>query len=137
MEKSKNRKRDFEKENEKIFQLISGIFTLTALTFFLIFVQPWRGRGCYLNENSIFQKEFKGRVIEKFIDYPNHATESVRFITNQKIGLLRGKYFDSIEIGDSIHKVENSFNLEIHKKGKLIEMTYKLPCEEEGSLFHE
>lgn len=137
MGKSRNKKRDFEKENEKIFQWISGIFTLIGLTLFLIFVQPWRGRGCYLNENSIFEKEFKGKVIEKFIDYPNHATESVRFINNQKIGLLRGEYFDNIEIGDSIHKVKNSFKLEIHKKDDLVEMTYKLPCKEEGSLFHK
>ena len=82
------------------------------------------------------QKEFKGRVIDKFIDYPQHATESVRFSPKSKVALLRGDYYNEIEIGDSIHKIENSFKLEIHKRDTSFEMTYKLPCEEKGFLYH-
>jgi hypothetical protein len=132
----KRKKRNFDEENDKIFQKVSGVFTIIAVVLFLYNVEPWRGRGCYLNENSIFQKEFKGRVIDKFIDYPQHATESVRFSPKSKVALLRGDYYNEIEIGDSIHKIENSFKLEIHKRDTSFEMTYKLPCEEKGFLYH-
>lgn len=130
------KKRNFDKENDKIFQWISAVWVVIGLIFFLYYLESWRDRGCYLNENSVFQEEFKGSVIDKFIDWPNHARESVRFTPESKIGLLGGAYYDEIEIGDSIHKVINSFTLEIHKKDTSFGMTYKLPCNEKGDLYY-
>lgn len=129
------KKRDFNKENDTIFKWIGGVMSLIIFLLFLS-SQPWRQRGCFLNENSIYQKEFKGKIIEKFIDYPNHATESIKFDKSTKIGLIRGEYYKIIELGDSIHKVKNSFKLQIHKADTIIEMIYKLPCKEKGHLHH-
>lgn len=126
---NQKKKRDFDKENDNIFKWIGGFISLIIFILFLS-SEPWRERGCFHNENSIYEKEFMGVVIEKFIDYPNHATESVRFTPQRKIGLLGGGYYDNISVGDSIHKVKDSFKLKIYKKDTMILMTYKLPCKE-------
>ena len=136
MNKHSKNKIDFNEENNKIFNWVARVMFLIIISLVLI-NQPWRNRGCYLNEKSIFEREFKGRVIDKFINYSDHANETLTFNSNRKVALLRGAYYKNIAIGDSIHKIKNSFKLEVHKSDTIILMIYKLPCDEQGPFYFE
>lgn len=123
------KKRDFEKENDRMFGWARGIVFVIILILFLQ-NEPWRDRGCYLNEYSIFERSFSGKVIRKYIDYRYSATPTLTLTPNSKTPIMKGEYYEKIEVGDSVSKMPNSFLLEIHKLDTVIYCEYKYQCNE-------
>lgn len=126
---SNKNKRDFGKENETIFYWVKIVIGICLLIPFLM-SQPWRERGCFLNENYYLSLEFKGKVKEKYIDKKNHSYQMVRFEDEKNVSIMH-KYYSKIEIGDSICKLKNSFDLLIVKSNSKLVLDYRMICNEE------
>jgi hypothetical protein len=113
----------------KIFFWVGTIISSIVLIL-LLFNEPWRDRGCFLNE-FVYEDFFAGEVVEKYINYEYSAAPTLILKSEEEVPLIKRGYYEKISIGDSIVKIKNSFSLEIHKDEHIINMTYKYLCDED------
>ena len=69
-------------------------------------------------------KYFSGRVIWKGIDKPNHGYPSIKIRTQERTKMIslvndKSKFFDEINIGDSIIKEQKSLIIKIWSNNKI------------------
>jgi len=108
-----------DKDIKKLF-FISGLPTIIILTiFFFVFVKI-NSTDEELDE-YILPMKFYGKVIEKKIDYSNHATEYIIVKGQDSCNIIIDNItwypiYNSSEIGDSIYKEQGSWYINIVKK---------------------
>jgi len=88
---------------------------LVRITLIILIIICFYGYAFYVDHKAkleFYKLSFSGKVIEKKIN-PNHGSTIIKF-SNEEWQDLRVYYSDqknSIEIGDSVFKLKNSFNI--------------------------
>ncbi|MGY6650214.1 hypothetical protein [Wenyingzhuangia sp. IMCC45574] len=100
-------------ENKNIVLVIS---VLIVFIFFLIGNE-------YTFEDRVLKKalnkNYRGVIVEKYIDYENHAIPKVVLKDKREV-IIYKKIYDKIELGDSISKLKGSFKVYLYKQKRKI-----------------
>jgi len=118
----------WEKENPNLKQyritfaiLISSFAQFFGLCLLVMFRFAFENQDCGFYKNYI-EHNIQGSVDSLYIDYNNHAIETIRLrngSTNTQFFRYRRDLFDFLERGDSIIKYKSSPNLMVIRSGGL------------------
>ena len=121
---------------ERLILIGIKICVIAPILYLAISTEPWRDRGCVLNETTRFVESFSGTVTNKYIDRKNHSFKTVVFKDGTKIAIINPELYGSIETGDSLEKKVNTFVVDVYKRDTIISLVQKQLCGEPGYLYY-
>jgi hypothetical protein len=106
---------EFSKSDIKIIRLIWGIGLVLVLTFFLVIHLSQETTGWELYYKNKSEKEYKGRVINKYIDYKDHAIKKIVLDNNITFNLISTEWYNQFDTGDFVLKEKGSVVIKLIK----------------------
>ena len=112
-----------------VMNFIIKLFTKTELSMNIL-----KASLCD-NEKDGEDEHFSGIVINKYIDYENHAYKTIKFTSNEKVNesilfvLDKSSAYDFIAEGDSIAKNKGDLMVRVYRDFTLREFKLDYGCE--------
>ncbi|MCB0853546.1 MAG: hypothetical protein KDD63_15075 [Bacteroidetes bacterium] len=119
-------------DNDKILTYFGGAFALVVMLVFLFIQPPWVDPLCHANK-GYRDANFEGVVINKFIDWENHAYRVIELNSYKKRIYLdagRQKFYDEFQVGDSISKPAGTLMVNIFRSDQKKTVDFEYPCEQ-------
>jgi len=119
----------------------SMVFAIPILTILFIFsaynqMSEFKNRDECINQEYFINREWKGVVIEKFLDKKNHNSPNIKIQNGNGIETIQNgflfyhnKNYEFIEVGDSISKIRGKLTVQLFNPKGVVELEPDFDCE--------
>lgn len=107
---------EFSEFDIKTIRIISGVGLALVLIFFLVIHLNQQTTGWELYYKNKSGKEYMGLVINKYIDYKDHAIEKIVLDNNRTFNLISTEWYNQFDTGDYVLKEKGSLVIKLIKK---------------------
>ena len=108
-----------------------SILAFLGVSVLFLISGPLGNKECKWNE-EFMKEEYKGMVVDKYIDYSYSAGKVLVFNNGDKLIIANSwfpGYYESIETGDSIYKPVGTLELKVIKPDTTLILVFDYGCE--------
>lgn len=109
-------KSEFSKSKIKFMRMIWAGGILLFILFFLLIGNSDSASDWDLYYLNKLEKEYKGKVVKKYIDKNNRSTPTIQLDDNSIVLLISEKWYNQFETGDYLFKERGSIVIKLIKK---------------------
>jgi len=102
----------------------SGIVILLVIVFGIQYINTDKDQEYVGLLANMLDKKYEGVILEKFIDYDNHAMRTI-ILNNGSRASINSDFYTKINIGDSISKKEGDSIIWLYKNKDTLTFDYK------------
>ena len=102
----------------------SGIVILLVIVFGIQYINTDKDQEYVGLLANMLDKKYEGVILEKFIDYDNHAMRTI-ILNNGNRTSVNSDFYTKINIGDSISKKEGDSIIWLYKNKDILTFDYK------------
>lgn len=107
---------EFSKSDINTIRITWGIGLAFFLILFLVIHLNQQATSWELYYKNKSEKEYKGLVINKYIDYKDHAIEKIVLDNNRTFNLISTEWYNQFDTGDYVLKEKGSLVIKLIKK---------------------